>query len=683
MTSLVLGLLVLVPAVVGGLLALTAALPRRGNGPAEGAGHGRGRPLSERAAGVVGVGTALVTLVLSAVAASTRPSVQMPFLDGLPLGLRVDGLASVMAPTVATVTLLVLVFSLGAADGELTGEVGASRARFSGLMLIFAAAALVTATATTLTTLLLAWELMGAMSWALIGFRWDVERHVQGGLTALVTTRTADLGLYVAAGAALAGGAGLGLDALADASPGWRHVIAAGVLVAGLGKAAQLPFSFWLSRAMEGPSPVSALLHSAAMVALGGFLLLRVQPLLAATGWAGSAAAWVGVLTAAGLGLVACFQRDLKQLLAASTGAQLGFVVMAAGLPSLAGGMAQLVAHAATKALLFLAAGVWLGLLGTRQLDQLHGVARRWPAVGWAATVGAVSLAGVAPLSLWATKDAILGASLSSAQPASPALYAVGLVAAALSAAYSARILAAIWGLSSAPRADAGPTTGTGTGTGTATAAGAAPGTAAGSAAGSAAGAAPGTGRPGLDRTVPLLVLAVGAATLGVLALPPAEELLAETLGTAAAAANVALLTVSALAAAVVLVAVLRRGIPDAARSRLGASAASWLGLERAAYRLVVAPAFWLAGLLARFDDGVLDRVPDLAAAGARRVARDLSGLDLDVVDAGVERLAVAVRRLGQRARRPQTGQLYQYYLQAVVVVALAVVLLVSSVVVR
>ncbi len=675
MTSLVLGLLVLVPAVVGGLLALTAALPRRGNGPAEGAGHGRGRPLSERAAGVVGVGTALVTLVLSAVAASTRPSVQMPFLDGLPLGLRVDGLASVMAPTVATVTLLVLVFSLGAADGELTGEVGASRARFSGLMLIFAAAALVTATATTLTTLLLAWELMGAMSWALIGFRWDVERHVQGGLTALVTTRTADLGLYVAAGAALAGGAGLGLDALADASPGWRHVIAAGVLVAGLGKAAQLPFSFWLSRAMEGPSPVSALLHSAAMVALGGFLLLRVQPLLAATGWAGSAAAWVGVLTAAGLGLVACFQRDLKQLLAASTGAQLGFVVMAAGLPSLAGGMAQLVAHAATKALLFLAAGVWLGLLGTRQLDQLHGVARRWPAVGWAATVGAVSLAGVAPLSLWATKDAILGASLSSAQPASPALYAVGLVAAALSAAYSARILAAIWGLSSAPRADAGPTTGTGTGTGTATAAGAAPGT--------AAGAAPGTGRPGLDRTVPLLVLAVGAATLGVLALPPAEELLAETLGTAAAAANVALLTVSALAAAVVLVAVLRRGIPDAARSRLGASAASWLGLERAAYRLVVAPAFWLAGLLARFDDGVLDRAPDLVAAGGRRAASELSALDRKVVDAGVEGLAVAVRRLGQRARRPQTGQLYQYYLQAVVVVALAVVLLVSSVVVR
>ncbi len=192
--------------------------------------------------------------------------------------------------------------------------------------------------------------------------------------------------------------------------------------MAALGKAAQLPFSSWLSRAMDGPSPVSALLHSAAMVAMGGYLLLRTAPLLAASGWAGTTAAWAGALTALLLGAVAVAQRDLKQLLAASTAAQLGFVVLAAGLSAVAAGSAHLLAHAATKALLFLAAGAWLSALGTRQLSSLGGVGRRWPAVGVSATVGLLALAGVAPLSLWATKDEVLAAALRS----SPALYLVG-----------------------------------------------------------------------------------------------------------------------------------------------------------------------------------------------------------------------------------------------------------------
>ena len=317
MTGTALWLLVLLPALVGGGLALSHL---------------------ERAAAAISVATAAATAALSVLVAVSGPRVSMPFMAGSDFALGVDALSALMAPTVAVVTLLVLVFS--------AGEITESRARFHGLMLLFASGALLTATAETLPALLFAWEVMGATSYALIGFWWRENRRVSAGLTAFVTTRTADLGLYLAAGAALAGGAGLALADLPASSDGWRHVVAAGVLVAALGKAAQLPFSFWLSGAMEGPSPVSALLHSAAMVAMGGYLLLRTEPLLAATVWAAAAAAWVGALTALLLGAVAVAQHDLKQLLAASTAAQLGFVVLAAGVGGVTAGATQLVAVA-------------------------------------------------------------------------------------------------------------------------------------------------------------------------------------------------------------------------------------------------------------------------------------------------------------------------------------------------
>ncbi|NED59226.1 NADH-quinone oxidoreductase subunit L, partial [Micromonospora aurantiaca] len=136
---------------------------------------------------------------------------------------------------------------------------------------------------------------------------------------AFLTTRAADMGLYAAAGFALAGAHSLRLDALAHADAPWRDLIAAGLVVSALGKSAQLPFSFWLARAMSGPSPVSALLHSATMVAAGAYLLMRVHPLLAATGWADALVAWTGAVTALVMGAVALAQHDLKQLLAAST----------------------------------------------------------------------------------------------------------------------------------------------------------------------------------------------------------------------------------------------------------------------------------------------------------------------------------------------------------------------------
>lgn len=307
---------------------------------------------ADRWAARVAVATAAVSLILAVLVSLGTPAVSVPLLDGVSGGLLVDGLSAVMVITVTAVTLAVVVYSAG----DITRD--QARARFFGLLLVFVAAMLMTVTAANLLVLLASWEAMGAMSYALIGYWWRDPDRTRSAMVAFLTTRSADLGMYVAAGAALAAGVStLSLADLPEAAGPWVHVVSAGLILAALGKSAQLPFSFWLSGAMAGPSPVSALLHSATMVAAGGYLLLRLDPLLVVTDWAGPVVAWIGVSTAVVMGAVALAQSDLKQLLAASTCSQIGFIVLAAGIGGVGGGTLQLVAHAATKSLLFLGAG--------------------------------------------------------------------------------------------------------------------------------------------------------------------------------------------------------------------------------------------------------------------------------------------------------------------------------------
>jgi NADH-quinone oxidoreductase subunit L len=621
---------------------------------------------ADRAAPVAGVLVAGAVLGLAAAAALARPAVDAPLLAGIRAGLAVDGLSALMVVTVAVATLAVLAFATG--EGELR------TARFSGLVLVFAAAMLVTVTATTLAVLLMAWEVMGAVSWALIGYHWREPARVRAAHSAFLTTRAADLGLYVAAGAALAGGVGsLALADLPSSATPWLYVLAAGVVLAALGKSAQLPFSFWLSRAMEGPSPVSALLHSATMVAAGAYLLLRLVPLLDAAGWAAPLVAWTGAATALLLGLVAVAQADLKQLLAASTAAQIGFMVLAAGAGGVAAGALQLVAHAATKSLLFLAAGAWLVVLGTRELGELRGAARRFPVVGMTFTVGAASLAGLPPLSLWVGKDAVLAAALEQG----PALYLVGLAAAAVSAVYSAKAVWFVW--QPAPLV-----------------------------------ASERHSRPHpLDESAvrpPLVVLAALAAGLGLLALPltadPAPAAWERLVSALVAVATVGL-TFRHLAHDRGLDA--DRGPAGAGYRGLrpdggfGAAAAGWLGLERAVHAAVVRPVLGLARALARFDDRVLDRGVTALPGAVRALSRALAtvddrGLDRAVdgtarrtraaadllerrgelsVNGVVAAVAAGSRALGRLARRPQTGLIHQYYAQAAGALALLALLVV------
>jgi len=590
------------------------------------------------AAPQAGTATAAVTLVLACAAAAVRPAASAPLFAGIPATVRVDGLSAVMVVTVAAITLAVLVFA-AAESGP-----GENRGRFFGLMLIFAGAMLLTVTAATLALLLMGWEVMGAASYALIGYWWRQPRRVTAANTAFITTRAGDLGLYIAAGAAMAGGVpGLALGRLAAAPAPWLGVVTAGVVAAAFGKSAQLPFSFWLSRAMQGPSPVSALLHSATMVAAGAYLLLRTEPLLAASGWGGPVAAWTGAVTALALALVAVAQEDLKQLLAASTCAQIGFMVLAAGAGGVAGGVMQLVAHAAVKSLLFLAAGAWLTALGTKRLGALPGAARQYPVVGVAFTVGAVALAGLPPASLWVTKDEVLAAALRHG----PALYATGLAAAVVSAVYAIKALWYVWQPVPADAAAGYDTE------------------------------QPGTRRVARVAAGPLIILAVPAAALGVLALPVIAAPLRGALGAAAEPSPAWWqLTLSALLAVAASVLTWWRAgagvpVPAAVRGWL----ARWLGLERAAMVLIARPVLAFARLLAGFDDRVLDRGVSVIARGTVALAGAAARADDADVDGLIRRIAAGARRLGQLARRPQTGQLHTYYAQAAV--ALAVLTLV------
>ncbi len=622
MSGVLLAALVALPLVAGALLCLVAV----------------GTAGVLRAAPWLAVGTAALTAAaaVAASAAATRPMLSWAFLPTVPGGevrLLVDDLSGPVLVTVTVVALLVLLAA--ALDGEHRPT------RFWGLMLLFLGSVTLTVTAATLPGLLLGWEIMGATSYALIGLRWRDPERVRGGQTAFLTTRAADLGLYLTGGAALAGGSGWSLERLPDATGPWVHLAAAGVLVAALGKAAQLPFSGWLSGAMQGPSPVSALLHSAAMVAMGGYLLLRTSPLLAATGWAGPAAAWAGALTTVALGAVAVAQTDLKQLLAASTAAQLGFVVLAAGLSATTAGTDQLIAHAATKAALFLAAGAWLTALGSKRLAVLRGAARRFPLLGGLATIGLLALAGAPPLALWASKGAVLAA----AREDSTALWAVGLVGAALSAAYASTALRVLWSQAAPePGGDEDP----------------------------------GTGTVPRALLLPIGVLGLGAVGLGALAVDDAGP---------------GELVLGGILALGVLAVVLRRPAPAPSW------AVHWLGLPRAG-ELLGAGTVRLADWSGRGDDalqhGVLGGV-----AGVRGLARGVAALDDAGVAGAVDRVAAdttraaagstrlddagpgaavravtrGARGLGVLARRPQTGLTHQYYVQVAVVLAAALLL--------
>jgi NADH-quinone oxidoreductase subunit L len=381
----------------------------------------------------------------------------------LQLGFVLDPLSAVMLVMVTLVGLLIFIYSVGymAPDRNFT--------RFFCFLSLFAAAMLGLVISNSLLLLFICWELVGVASYLLIGFWFEKPSAAAAARKAFITTRIGDMGfllgllwLYAATGTLLFydGGAGC-LESTAvtqlaaqTTAAGMAASTGIGLLIfcGAIGKSGQLPLHVWLPDAMEGPTPVSALIHAATMVAAGVFLVARVYPLMsgqAAIGapgeevFASSAAltvvTWVGVSTAVFAACIAVAQTDIKRILAYSTVSQLGYMMMGLGVGGVAVGLFHLITHAFFKALLFLGAGsVIHGAHGAQDIRQMGGLKKYMPVTFATYAVGMMALAGV-PLffsGFW-SKDEILHSA--HGWQASHAPFYLGLFGALLTAFYMMR----------------------------------------------------------------------------------------------------------------------------------------------------------------------------------------------------------------------------------------------------
>lgn len=382
-----------------------------------------------------GLGLAGALGLFAGAAGGTSVSASLSFLPGFPILLEASPLTATLALLVATVAAAVLTYAVGymARDPE--------RVRFFGTMLLFVAAMQLLVLSGDWITLLAGWEMIGFASYLLIGF-WHGRPGVPGAaIRAFLYTRSADLGLYLAA-FVLIGAAGTSEISATLATTGTPALIAGLLLlVAAMGKSAQVPMQDWLMRAMAGPTPVSALLHSATLVAAGAILLIRAAPML--PGGALLAVGLVGGVTAVVTGMMALAERDLKRLLAASTASQYGLMLVAVGAGAPVAALLHLIAHAAIKSSLFLGAGVFQHDRDSTDMEALAGAGRARRGIFAGFAISALALAGLPPMAAWFSKDAILAAALAS--PAALWLLPLALLGSVLSGAYMGRALRVLW----------------------------------------------------------------------------------------------------------------------------------------------------------------------------------------------------------------------------------------------
>lgn len=398
------------------------------------------RVSSQRWAGVVAIGLTGTGLALSLGLLSSTSAPIVPILsewlrvsnNSFFVGFRCDRPSVVILVLAHFVALLVQIYSLSYLENK------AERPRYFSYLQLFLGAMAGILLASNLIILYGFWELVGLASYLLIGFWYYKPEVAKAAQKAFLYNRVGDVGFLIGILLTYKLFGTLEFALLTTEAP---TVVGLLLFMGCMGKSAQFPFIGWLPDAMEGPTPVSALLHAATMVAAGIFLLARIHPLLSPDALVG--VALIGTITALWGGYSALFQNDIKKVLAFSTVSQLGLMVAAMGTNNVTGGLFHLLTHAFFKAGLFLGAGAVIHALHTQDMRQMGGLRRVMPITFWAYAICAASLAGVPFLSGFLSKESILtGAFGWAAQQANPLAYVIPvalLLSSGLTALYMAR----------------------------------------------------------------------------------------------------------------------------------------------------------------------------------------------------------------------------------------------------
>jgi NADH-quinone oxidoreductase subunit L len=431
-----------------------------------------GRKRLSPLAGILGTTSLFISALLSVHSAWTyfsstsshKPEVAwsmnwLQFSDSLSIdmGVLVDPISMMMLVVVTVVSFMVHLYSLGYMKGD---------ERFTtyyAYLSLFTFSMLGLVVSVNLFQIYMFWELVGVSSFLLIGFYYDKPSAVSASKKAFIVTRFADLGFLI--GILILGHGAETLDfntliaRLTDPSSPWLGALSAAsflgasaltwglllVFMGGAGKSAMFPLHIWLPDAMEGPTPVSALIHAATMVVAGVYLVARLFPVFAiACPVALDVVLWTGIISSVFAALIACAQTDIKRVLAYSTMSQIGYMMFALGLSGYGGeaglgytaSLFHLFTHAFFKALLFLGAGAVIHMVHSNEIKDMGGLRKRMPVTHLAFLIGCLAIAGIPPFAGFFSKEEILTA----AYAANPVIYWIALITAGLTAFYMFRL---------------------------------------------------------------------------------------------------------------------------------------------------------------------------------------------------------------------------------------------------
>ncbi len=361
------------------------------------------------------------------------------------LSVLVDPLSILMMLIVSGVGALIVGYSIGYMDGE------DEERRYFAYMSLFVFSMLLLVQSGNLLLLLVGWGLVGLSSYLLIGFHHERPSALAAAKKAFIMNAFGDATMALAFFLLIQRTGTLSFDSAFQWSNGaagsWAvNLVALGLLGGAVAKSAQLPLQTWLPDAMEGPTPVSALIHAATMVTAGVYLLVRTAPIFEQAPRIQDLAAGIGAATLLLAGLIALVQVDIKRVIAYSTMSQIGYMFLGAGLGAYANSMFHLMTHAFFKALLFLAAGLVIhALVGEQDMRKMGGLRRFLPRTYLAFLIGALALTGIPPLSGFFSKDSILASALAAGWYGQ-VLFVAGLIGAFLTGLYTFRMVFMVFG---------------------------------------------------------------------------------------------------------------------------------------------------------------------------------------------------------------------------------------------